>query len=265
MPRLPENRFSTDAKPLSGQVRAKDSALDNVLPPVGELVSDKPTILSYVNLDGVEQKLDYRHLTAFDPMPIPMPIDREGYGSVETSAQYWATGHGDWLNVSEAIERHVQLDDQNDRRSKLLDFGCATGRFLRHAWAFGSEKIESWGCDFAPANVQWTKRYLTPEIRIFLNTDAPHLPFADEYFDVVTAFSVFTHIDLLEDAWLLELRRITHRRGILYLTIQNEAAWKKVTTRPGSLSHLMRANQVPGNIVVNEELFHSPMPHGAWF
>lgn len=256
----PDNKNSTDAKPLQRFVRAKQSTLDKTLLPVSELVVDKPTVLRYVDLKGAEQELDYRHLTQYDPMPIPMPIDREGYGSVENSPHYWASGHGDWLNVSEAIERYVQLDDKNNARLQLLDFGCATGRFLRHAWTFGSKKIDTWGCDFAPPNVQWAKKYLSPDIKIFLNTDVPHLPFPDEYFDVVTAFSVFTHIDMLEDAWLLELRRITNHNGILYLTIHNEATWKKVTTRPGSLTRMMRANDVPGNIEVSEELFKGPMP-----
>ena len=48
----------------------------------------------------------------------------------------------------------------------------------------------------------------------------------DNYFDVVSAFSVFTHIDTFETAWIAELRRILKPGGIAYLTVHNEDTWK---------------------------------------
>ena len=240
-------------------VRTKQSDIENTLPPVSVLLGDKEQYLQYVDLDGQPQKLAFRGLAAHDPWPIPMPIDRENYGSVESSANYWSTGYGDWLNVSEALERYVK-PEQTDSKLRLLDFGCATGRFLRHAWIFGGEKIDCWGCDFATANIDWMKRHLPRDIKTVLNTDIPHLPFPDDYFDICTAFSVMTHIDSMEDAWLLELRRVTNPNGLLYLTIQNEATWTKVADRPGSLDHLMRANLVPGNLEISEEVVRNEMP-----
>jgi len=249
----------TKTKPVSSRnVRIKSSDIENTLPPVAVLLGDKEQYLQYVDLNGEPQKLAYRGLAAHDPWPIPMPIDREDYGTVESSANYWATGYGDWLNVSEALERYVE-PEQSDRKLRLLDFGCASGRFLRHAWTFGGEKIDCWGCDFASANIDWMKRYLPGDIKTLLNTDTPHLPFPDGYFDICTAFSVMTHIDSMEDAWLLELRRVTSPK--LYLTIQNEATWTKVADRPGSLDHLMRANSVPGNLEISESLVRNEMPH----
>ena len=245
-------------------VRGKHTC-DQVLPPVKDLIGDGHGILNFVDLEGIERKLDYRALVDLDPMPIPMPVDREGYGTVENSAHFWATGHGDWLNVCDAIERYLDFDSNEQtefpkKKIRLLDFGCATARFLRHCWAFGRDTLDIWGCDFAPANVAWVKKHLVDDIKIFLNTDVPHLPFEDGYFDVVTAFSVLTHIDLMEDAWLLELRRITRPGGLLYLTIQNQATWNKVADRPGSLQHMLKANDVPGNLAVSEELFRAAMP-----
>ena len=49
----------------------------------------------------------------------------------------------------------------------------------------------------------------------------PHLPFEDRYFDLIYCGSVFTHIDDLTDAWLLELRRVLSPQGRLYLTIHD--------------------------------------------
>ena len=227
---------------------------DQVLPAVAELVADKKHVtFSYIDLAGNNQQLDYRPLVDADPFPIPMPIDREGYSPVEHSDRYWATGHGDLLNVQNAISKYCDYVPQ-----KLFDFGCSTGRFLRHVHCFTD--INAHGCDFAPANVDWARRHLPADIEIVLNSALPDLPYEDESFCIVTAFSVFTHIDQSESLWLQELRRITKPGGILYLTIQNQSSWNKVIGRPGMLEHLKRANQITGNLHVNESLFAKPMP-----
>ena len=241
--------------------RIKDSRPNEALPPVAQLLEDTAGVLHFTDLHSQPQQIDYRRLAAHDPMPIPLPVDRENYGTVAHSAHYWATGYGDWLNVKQAVDQFGDRENGGERKLRLLDFGCATGRFLRHVWTFGREQFEPWGCDFSPQNVEWVRKYLTPEMKVVLNTTVPHLPFPDGYFDVVTAFSVFTHIDELEEAWLLELRRLTADNGLLYITVQNEAAWQRVATRPGMLTHLLKANQTPGNISISEHAFQEPMPH----
>ncbi len=239
---------------INRAVRQKHTAIGKVLPPVAELIENqKYSVLRYVDLDGNEQSVDYKELGRLDNWPIPMPVDREGYGTVESSPHYWATGHGDWLNVCQAIARHCQAQPQ-----RLLDFGCATGRFLRHVHFFSD--MESYGCDFAPANVNWIRKHFKDAINIELNSAEPRLPYEDHWFDVVTAFSVFTHIDVDSTRWLDELLRITAADGLLYLTIQNQASWNKVMDRPGSFEHLSRANRIAGNIRVDEDLFQNKMP-----
>ena len=241
-------------------VHTKATNIDNVLPPVGELLAELDhTIINYRNLDSEECKLDFRELAEADPHPIPLPVDREGYGTVALTPYHWATGHCDWLNVQTAMERH--LEPRAEQPIRLLDFGCATGRFLRHVAAFGGEKYDAWGCDFAVENINWNKRHFPASIKTFLNNANPHLPFPDNYFDVIAAFSVFTHIDQFEDAWLLELRRITQPGGLLYLTTQNDAMWNNYLENSYAVKHLCRANKIKSNkIHVDEALFQSPMP-----
>jgi ubiquinone/menaquinone biosynthesis C-methylase UbiE len=48
----------------------------------------------------------------------------------------------------------------------------------------------------------------------------------DNYFDLVTGYSVFTHINETETSWLLELRRILKIGGIALLTIHDETTWQ---------------------------------------
>lgn len=236
--------------------REKHTDIENVLPPIADLVIGQPhTTLRYIDLDGGDHRFQYRDLIDKDPYPIPMPVDREGYCTLETSHQYWASGYCDWMNVEEAIKRFWTSARPPE---KLYDFGCATGRFLRHVMTFSD--LEPHGSDLAPANVNWVKRHLPDQIKVVSNSAKPELPFADGSFDIVTAFSVFTHIDEGEADWLQELGRVVRPDGLLYLTIQNQATWDMVNDRPRSYERMEQANSVDGNIPITRELFAAPMP-----
>jgi ubiquinone/menaquinone biosynthesis C-methylase UbiE len=67
----------------------------------------------------------------------------------------------------------------------------------------------------------WANRHLRPPFRFVTPTTLPHLPFADGYFQMIYAGSVFTHIADLADAWLLELRRVLAPGGRAYLTFHD--------------------------------------------
>ena len=69
-------------------------------------------------------------------------------------------------------------------------------------------------------------RLLGPtNLRIFQNTILPHLPIEDNSLSLVTAFSVFTHIDDLDLAWIAELRRI--------LSLADSSISPSIPSRPG--------------------------------
>ncbi|MEZ6092707.1 MAG: class I SAM-dependent methyltransferase [Pirellulaceae bacterium] len=246
--------------PISS-LREKHTDIENVLPPVSILLETaKYHTFQYVDLDSNEVTIDFAEPAQADPLPIPMPVDREGYGTVDNSHRYWATGLGDWRNVATAIRQFLPEPFVEETRPKrLFDFGCATGRFLRHVWLDQEYRLEPWGCDFSPENIAWNKRHLPSDFRILLNHSFPQLPFPDGFFDVVTAFSVFTHIDLFEEAWLLELARITRSDGLLYLTIQNEATWAKVANRPDYIRHIGKAAEFTQDVEFSDDMFNRPM------
>jgi ubiquinone/menaquinone biosynthesis C-methylase UbiE len=152
-----------------------------------------------------------------DFFPIPSVRNREGYGG--GNFVYWLFGFQDYLKVIDALAKY----DIISRR--MLDFGGSTGRAFRHFRAQGGVG-EVWACDFKKISVQWCKEHYGTSVNVFLSTVVPSLPIEDDYFDLITAFSVFTHIDELEDAWLLELRRILKPGGLLYLTVHDENTWR---------------------------------------
>ncbi len=157
-------------------------------------------------------------LMARDTLPIPGPDDREGYSPTEW--RYWGSGLLDYLKVLAQCERYgVTLE-------KVFDFGAASGRVLRH-FAVQGPATEVWGSDFNIRHVRWLQEFL-PNVTAIVNRESPGLPVEDHYFDVVTAFSVFTHIDAWESAWLAELRRVLRPGGLAYVTIHDEATWEEL-------------------------------------
>jgi ubiquinone/menaquinone biosynthesis C-methylase UbiE len=104
---------------------------------------------------------------------------------------------------------------------RILELGCSAGRLLRHLGE-EAEAQEVWGVDLHSAAIHWAQAYLSPPFHFCLTTTNPHLPFEDRSFGLVFAGSVWTHIGELDDAWLLEIRRILRVGGRLYLTFSDE-------------------------------------------
>jgi SAM-dependent methyltransferase len=154
-----------------------------------------------------------------DTLPIPDRGNREGYGK-HGHAAYWCFGLVDHDKVVAAAER---LGISGGR---YYDFGGSTGRVFRQFSCQDEGRFEVWSSDLQLSSFLWNQRNMPTDVRIFVNGFAPPLPIPDAHFDVVTAFSVFTHIDELESPWLLELRRILKPGGLLYATVHDERLWE---------------------------------------
>ena len=129
-----------------------------------------------------------------------------------------------------SVQRHVdaitdvleQVGADLPATGTMLDFGCGTGRLLQGLHHRSGGQGTYWGVDQDAARIEWAQANLSPPMLFTTCTTAPHLPFEDRTFDLVTAGSVFSHISDLADAWLLELLRVTVVGGYLYLTIHDE-------------------------------------------
>ena len=103
----------------------------------------------------------------------------------------------------------------------VLDFGVGCGRIARH-WA-AIEGPEWHGCDYNELLVRWCQENL-PFLRTVRNELEPPLPYADETFDLVYAYSVFTHLtEELHHRWMHELRRILAPGGRIIFSTHGEA------------------------------------------
>jgi SAM-dependent methyltransferase len=153
---------------------------------------------------------------ADDGLPIPPPEFWQRWGL--TAEEYLREGARD---VNAMLDTFDEVGvSAGELLPRVLDFGCAEGRMLR--FIPRTEGSVRWGVDINAERIAWAQQHLSPPFLFATTTTAPHLPFEDNYFDLVFALSVFTHISDLADAWFLELLRILRPGGHVWLTIHDE-------------------------------------------
>ena len=134
------------------------------------------------------------------------------------------------LESRRAIERNLP-DDWTWAGRTVLDFGCGAGRTIRHLLPLAPE-CELWGSDIDPRCIEWDQRHMSPPASFVLNEELPPLPFPDAKFDLIYAFSVFTHISVHWAGWLLELDRVLAPEGRIFASFMGEGMCEAVTGEP---------------------------------
>ena len=115
---------------------------------------------------------------------------------------------------------------------RVLDFGCGSGRLLRH-WLDEARVAEFHGADVSEELVSWVRANLCPPIAgVEVSGDRPPLDFPDGHFDLITALSVFTHIADGWSQWLLELHRVLRTGGILVATFLDSSGAESLAPLP---------------------------------
>ena len=131
------------------------------------------------------------------------------------------------LREVSALHREVHAYAQKigftfNENTRALDFGCGFGRILRFFMK-----------DIAPGNLVGTDvdpsfidicNSLFSGVRFDVNAPYPPLDWPDASFDLIYAYSVFTHLS--EEAhrqWLKELRRIARPGAIIFLTLRQRS------------------------------------------
>ena len=202
-------------------------------------------VSDYLDLDDGQvqwQTLTSETLEAIverDKAPLPDTADREGYYG-PNHFNYWASGFSDFRTMQNWFsDQHVPLRD-------YLDMGCASGRVIRHA-AAQTYNLNVFGCDINRQHVDWCNEFLPQGIEVFQNTSLPQIAMPDASLDLISAFSVFTHIEAYDTAWLMEIKRILRPGGVAWLTIHGDRTWHEVnpnwplyaplTTHPSYAKH----------------------------
>jgi SAM-dependent methyltransferase len=85
---------------------------------------------------------------------------------------------------------------------------------------------ETWATGIDGQHVEWMAQHLGKRLIPVHTTVLPSLPLADDHLDLVLAYSVLTHIDVLETAWLAETRRVLQPGGVALVTVHTERSWE---------------------------------------
>jgi ubiquinone/menaquinone biosynthesis C-methylase UbiE len=97
---------------------------------------------------------------------------------------------------------------------KVLEVGCGTGTNLRLCDSAGCDVF---GIDLSPAMLEVARRKLGERADLRL-ADAAHMPYADDSFDLVTAFLTLHEMPAATRmAVMAEMVRVVHQEGRLLL------------------------------------------------
>jgi ubiquinone/menaquinone biosynthesis C-methylase UbiE len=168
---------------------------------------------------------DLKQFAANDISPIPEI--REKYNQNNNFA-FWLSGLIDYFKSVDVANKHG-IDIK-----KYLDFGCASGRVIRH-FAHQSNIKDIWGCDINEQYITWMMKNFPRNVKPIHTTTIPNIPIEDNYFDLITVFSVFTHISFFETTLICELRRVMKTGSIAIVTLQMEnsfESWQKRCKSP---------------------------------
>jgi SAM-dependent methyltransferase len=206
------------------------------------------------HLRRLRRRIEYRTAPSPDGFPIP-PAELNFLVSknYETDvADFFAIGRACADSVAAAVTRAGRDMTQ---LGSILDFGCGCGRVIRHLHRLGPQLH---GTDYNPCLIEWCQRNLL-FARFDLNGLQPPLRYRDGTFDLIYAFSVFTHLpEGLQFSWMAELRRVLAPGGYLFMTTHGE---------PYARMYLSAASQrrfEEGLLVVHDEELAGTNECGAY-
>ncbi len=185
---------------------------------------------------------------ASDGFAVP-PVDLTmGYGSGDLN-HYLACGARSARMLRDVMSRNGVTLAAGD---SMLDWGGAAGRVVRNFAPEARSGVQVWGCDVHAPSIEWAKNHLSPPFKFFNSLALPHLPFPEASFKFICGFSIFTHLVVMRDLWLLELRRVLRPDGCLTLTIHDENTW--ASFRKNGMPQWMPAElrnvaEMPGELV----------------
>jgi SAM-dependent methyltransferase len=161
---------------------------------------------------GVEGILAKTGLSQAEPPP---DVHAMGRGPLAAGGDFWLAD----LLAGSAQRCGLELTGG----SRVLDFGCSSGRHLRVLQAWRPD-VAWLGCDPNAGAIAWARENLGG-IEFFVSPQDPPLDLEPASLDLVTAVSVWSHFAAgAAERWVAEMARLVRPGGLLAITTQAVAS-----------------------------------------
>jgi SAM-dependent methyltransferase len=158
-----------------------------------------------------------RPAVAPDGLPVPDPRRIVAVNGNPDVAAFLASGALGAATVRDTLARNGL---PIERMGAILDFGCGCGRVIRHWNGLAGTAVH--GTDYNRDLIAWCRDHLS-FARFGTNQLRPPLDYPDATFDLVYAFSVFTHLTgEMQRPWLDELMRVIRPGGHLLFSTHGD-------------------------------------------
>jgi SAM-dependent methyltransferase len=153
-----------------------------------------------------------------DTLPLPTADGRFSVAGTDDVEVFVVLGRAGYKALNGSLRR---AGIEAASLGRVLDFGCGVGRVLRYWHA--QPRVELHGTDLNPQSINWCRDNLT-FASFKTNALEPKLDYPDDYFGLVYALSVFTHLpENIQGPWLRELLRTIRPGGLLYFTTHGDS------------------------------------------
>lgn len=177
----------------------------------------------YADMGGRALKVRLPCLPLDDAEP-PAPPEDLMWAVGRTTDTAWFIGSG-YLSVSSMRDILAKNRIDIEEMEAILDFGCGAGRVLRHLR--GMKGVALYGTDYNNDLISWCRDNLT-FASFDTNPASGRLSYKDAMFNLVYAFSVFTHLTEQQQLyWIDELNRVLKPGGYLLFSVHGESAYFK--------------------------------------
>ncbi len=158
---------------------------------------------------------------------VVLPPDYMIYESFQMNYENY---YNDSLNTAKwlisYLEKYIEL-----KNVKILEWGCGPARIIRHLPGLLDKSCKIFGSDYNPPTIDWCKKNI-PDVTFITNNLEPPLKFQNNFFDIIYANSVLTHLsEEMHFAWFQDLKRISKKGGIIFLTTHGDNCKPKLSAK----------------------------------
>lgn len=182
---------------------------------------------------------DLPHLSSIFPASTPDDIQARWTGSAGLTLLRTSVSFMNFI-----VSTYTEFSGAPIRAKNVLDFGCGWGRLLRLLAFFNDPKF-NFGCDAWSVSLDHCRTGHVDRLaaRIEQSDAMPHeLPFGDIEFDLVYAFSVFTHLsEAAAVACMSAIRKATKPNGLAIVTVRPIEFWDYKKAVPDAEREKMKA------------------------